>query len=84
MDGGSSERSDYGVLVGWGHSAFGGKIDLKLQTVRSMDHLKNDEVDSQHIVMTESQAATLATYLFNLVGHTPPRKPGLLERLLGG
>lgn len=78
-----SDRNDYGILVGWSHSGFADKIDLKLQTVQSTRQLKNDEIDNHHIVMTASQAAMLATYLLQVTGAAPVRKAGFLTRLLG-
>lgn len=78
------DRHDYGILVGWSHSGFADKLDLKLQTVQSTRQLKDDEVDTHHVVMTASQAALLANYLLQVTGQTPPRKPGLLTRIFGG
>ena len=78
------DRNEYGILVGWSHSSFADKLDLKLQTVQSTRQLKSDELDNHHIVMTASQAVLLANYLFLITGQKPPSKPGLLTRLLGG
>ncbi|MCE2842298.1 MAG: hypothetical protein ACK44O_14785 [Novosphingobium sp.] len=79
-----TDRHDYGILVGWSHATFTDKIDLKLQTVQSSRQLKSEDLDTQHIVMTASQALLLANYLFQITGQAPVKKPGILTRLLGG
>ena len=85
MDRDPTDRNDYGILVGWTHSGFADKINLKLQTVQSTRQLKSEELDNHHIVMTASQAVLLANYLFQITGQTPPRKkPGRIARLCGG
>lgn len=79
------DRDIYGVLVGWSHSQFNGKVDLRLQTVQNSHALQQDEVDSHHIVMTREQATLLANYLYTAVGQTPPKAParGRLGRWFG-
>lgn len=81
----STERDIYGVLVGWTHSEFANKLDLRLQTVQNSTALSQSEIDSHHIVMTPQQATLLANYLFTVTNQTPPRraKRGLLARWLG-
>ena len=87
QDNGESEGADtesYGVLVGWSHHGFSDKLDLRLQCVRSTRRLKDDEIDSHHVVMTREQAAVLANYLFKLAGTSPPHPPrGRLARWFG-
>ena len=73
----------FGVLAGWTHSEFSGRLDLRLQTIRSSRRTAPDDVDSHHIVMTKNQATVLANYLFQIAGQSPPRRPGLLRRLFG-
>ena len=74
----------FGVLVGWAHHAFGGKLDLTLQCVQSTRLEDRREIDDHHIVMTPQQAAVLANYLYQISGQTPPEpRKGLLRRLLG-
>ena len=77
-------QESYGVLVGWAHHAFGGKVDLTLQCIKSTRRANDAEIDDHHIVMTPSQAAVLANYLFQISGQSPPApRRGLLRRLLG-
>jgi hypothetical protein len=77
-------RESFGVLVGWAHHAFGGKVDLTLQCVQSTRREDQREIDDHHIVMTAQQAAVLANYLYQISGQSPPEpKKGLLRRLLG-
>ena len=77
-------QESYGVLVGWAHHAFGGKVDLTLQCVQSTRRENQREIDDHHIVMTAQQAAVLANYLYQISGHNPPEtRKGLLRRLLG-
>jgi hypothetical protein len=70
----ASDRDSFGVLVGWTHSQFNGKIDLRLQTAQSSTGLAKGEVDNVHVVMTPNQAVLLANYLFTVTGQTPPPK----------
>jgi hypothetical protein len=81
----SADRDSYGVLVGWTHSQFDGRIDLRLQTAASSGALAKGEVDNQHVVMTPNQATLLANYLFTITNQSPPpkRKRGLLSRWFG-
>ena len=79
------DRDDYGVLVGWTHSEFADKLDLRLQCVQSTRHLRQAEVDNHHIVMTPNQAVLLANYLFEVTGQTAPApRKGRLARWFGG
>lgn len=82
------EMESYGVLVGWSHHGFNGRVDLCLQRVRTVDGLDRDEVEQHHFVMTDSQALILANYLGQVMadrGMSPPqrRRRGLLGRLFG-
>ena len=78
-------RDSYGVLVGWSHHCFNGKLDLRLQRVHSMRDIDQDDVESHHFVMSENQAALLATYLFDVLDKKPPhrRKRGWLAKWFG-
>ncbi len=80
---GQSDRESYGVLVGWTHSEFTGRIDLRLQTVQSTRQTGPTEPDSHHFVMTPNQAALLATYLFEVTHRNPPRRRSWLARWFG-
>jgi hypothetical protein len=76
----------YGALVGWAHSEFKDRLDLKLQTIESTRLDVPETVVSHHVMMTKSQAAVLANFLLSISGQAPPpkRRRGLLGRLLGG
>jgi hypothetical protein len=77
-------QETFGVLVGWAHHGSAGKLDLTLQCIQSSRHEDAGAIDDHHIVMTSSQAAVLANYLFQISGQSPPApRKGLLRRLLG-
>ncbi len=77
-------HESFGVLVGWAHHGTAGKLDLTLQCVQSTRRDDAGAIDDHHIVMTPSQAAVLANYLFQISGQSPPEpRKGLLRRLLG-
>jgi hypothetical protein len=80
-----ADRDSYGVLVGWTHGRFDGRIDLRLQTAHSSGALAKGEIDNCHIVMTPNQATLLANYLFTITNQTPPpqRKRGRLAKWFG-
>lgn len=81
---GKEFEESFGVLAGWTHSEFSGRLNLRLQTIRSSRRASPDDADSHYIMMTKSQAAVLANYLFQASGQAPPRRrPGLLRRLFG-
>ncbi|MFN9580062.1 MAG: hypothetical protein ACK56H_08330 [Novosphingobium sp.] len=79
-----TDRHDYGSLECWSHATNTDTIEINLQTVQSSRQLKSEDLDTQHIVMTASQALLLANYLFQITGQAPVKKPGILTRLLGG
>ena len=80
------DHDTFGVLVGWTHSEFAQKFDLKLQTVQATGRHARADVDTFHIVMSPEQATLLANYLFTVTAQTPPqrRKRGLWARWFGG
>ncbi len=82
--GAQAVSESYGALVGWAHSEFKDRLDLKLQTIESTRLDAQDVVFSHHVMMTKSQAAVLANFLLAISGQTPPRKRrrGFLGRLL--
>ena len=80
---GNEFDGSFGVLAGWSHSEFSGRLDLRLQTIGSSRRDAPGDVDSHHIIMTKSQAAVLANYLFRIAGQSPPRRRGLLGRFFG-
>jgi hypothetical protein len=81
----SLDHDDFGVLVGWTHSEFADKLDLRLQTVRSTRQRKPADIDNHHIVMTPNQAVLLAIYLFEVTGQTQPNpRKGRMARWFGG
>lgn len=79
-------RDSFGVLVGWTHHEFNGRLGLNLQTIHSTRVAQADSVDTHHFLLTKSQAAVLANFLLKISGQTPPkvRRKGLLGRLLRG
>lgn len=75
----------YGVLVGWSHHGFNGRLDLCLQRVGSMAEAEQDDVQQQHFYMTENQALLLANYLLGVLDKKPAaRRKGWLGRVLKG
>lgn len=81
----SVDADTFGVLVGWKHHEFGGKLDLSLQTKLASGHLAKGEVETFHIVMTRQQATVLANYLFKVTGQTRPEpRKGRIRRWFGG
>ncbi len=78
------DHESYGVLVGWTHSEFTGRIDLRLQAVQSTRAGSHGEPDSHHFMMTPNQAALLANYLFEITHRSPPRRRSWLTRWFGG
>ena len=83
---GQDPQETWGVLAGWAHREMNGRLDLRLQTIRSTRRTKPAEPDTHHIVMTRSQAAVLANYLLQIAGANPPkrRRRGILGKLLEG
>jgi hypothetical protein len=77
------DHESYGVLVGWTHSEFTGRIDLKLQAIQSTRADSPTEPDSHHFMMTPNQAGLLADYLFKITQRRPPRKRSWLARWFG-
>jgi hypothetical protein len=69
------DHNTYGILVGWTHSEFADKLDLRLQTTRAAGRLAHSDVENLHVVMTPQQAALLANYLFTITQQTPPKPP---------
>jgi len=77
-------NASFGVLVGWTHREFDGRLNLQLQTIQSTRAAARDDADAHHFILTKSQAAVLANYLYLISGQTPPRptKRGWLRRWL--
>ncbi len=82
---GPESRESVGVLVGWTHSEFEGRIVLRVQSVRSSQHSGPEDVDSTYFYMTKNQALVLGNYLFQVSGQEirHRRKRGWLGRLFG-
>lgn len=60
--------------MGWTHQDLGDRIVVRLQSkCRSSDE-PDAAADEFHYVMTKSQAAVLANYLFGLSGRLPQHK----------
>lgn len=81
----SSAHCD-GVLVGWAHNEFSGRIGLRLQTARSARSGSPDDVHQHHLIMTRNQATLLAQYLLGVTGQEAmkPRKRRWWSRLFPG
>jgi hypothetical protein len=75
----------YGALVGWTHSEFNGRLDLRLQSARNLRGKKPGDIQTHHLLMTQNQALLLGNYLLKLSGRQPPiqRKRGWLKRIFG-
>ena len=76
---------DFGILLGWDAAPAGERIALKMQSTRKVVE-KAEDVREYRYFMTKEQAVQLGNYLFTIAGETAPhrRKPGFLDRLLGG
>jgi hypothetical protein len=79
------ETESMGVLVGWTHAEFNGRVNLRLQSIHSSRNQSHEDVDSHYFMMTRNQAVVLANYLFNLTGQEPPetRRRGFFGRFFG-
>lgn len=74
----------YGVLIGWSHHGFNGRLDLCLQRVGTQEAVRHNAVEQQHFYMTENQAMLLANYLLGVLAKKPtPQRRGWLGRMLG-
>ncbi len=78
------DSDSYGVLVGWTHAEFNGKLDLRLQSANALLHSKPHDIHAHHLMLTHNQALLLGNYLLNVSGQKPPqrRKKSWLKRLL--
>ncbi|MBX7526549.1 hypothetical protein [Qipengyuania vesicularis] len=81
----SGEKDDFGMLLGWRADPAGEKIALLMQSSSKVVE-SDDDVREYRYFLTKQQAVQLGNFLYGVAGETPPppRKPGLLERLLGG
>lgn len=82
----SMANEGYGVLVGWRHEEVGGRLILKIESVRSLEQSERHDIDTQHLVMSHNQAAVMANYLFHISRQSPPLMPkrGWLSRWFAG
>ena len=83
--GAQAVNESYGALVGWAHSEFKDRLNLKLQCIGSTRLASAEEVDSHYFMMTKTQAAVLANYLYQISGKNPPRprRRGFFARMFG-
>ena len=80
----SNITANVGVLLGWKHQNFDGKLVVQLQTLSPGKDTKHDAYDTLDVMMTPSQALVLAQYLTKIAdGRTPPIKRSVWKRLLG-
>lgn len=72
-----------GVLIGWAHNVFSGRIGLRLQSTRSLRGGAPAGVHQHHLIMTRNQATLLAQYLLGVTGQEAmkPRRRSLWSRL---
>ena len=72
-----------GVLIGWDHHAFAGRIGLRLQSARAVRGGAPDDIRQHHLIMTRNQAVLLAQYLMGVTGQEGfrPKRRGFLARL---
>lgn len=70
------------ALVGWTHAILPSGVDLRVQCAPSTRALANDQIETQHLLMTRNQALLLAKYLLEVTDQTlpPKRRPSLLGR----
>jgi hypothetical protein len=80
----SAKSEAFGALVGWTGESLGERVILKMESIRSAHPRSDDAVQDFRYVLTRSQAAVLANYLYEISGQTPARKHrrGWLARLL--
>lgn len=75
----------YGALVGWTHHDAGGRILLRLESVRSTAAADRHEPDLFRVLMTKQQAAVLGNYLMQISGQSAhdPRDRSWFRRFFG-
>lgn len=78
------DRSAHGALVGWKKCEGGHHLQVLLQTARSTEALRAQQIDNLHLILTQQQAVQLANFLYTMAGTVPPRpaRRGLM-RMLG-
>jgi hypothetical protein len=70
---GETQRG-YGALVGWTHQDLGDRLVVRLQSKLRPSDPASAPVDEFHYLMTKSQAAVLANYLFGISDRLPQHK----------
>lgn len=70
----AESRSGYGALVGWTHQDLGDRLVVRLQSKLRPSDPADAPIDEFHYMMTKSQAAVLANYLFGISERLPQHK----------
>ena len=78
------DRAAHGALVGWKKCEGGRHLQVLLQTVKSGEALRAEQIDTLHLILTQQQAVQLANFLYTVAGTVPPKpaRRGLM-RMLG-
>lgn len=78
----SEGAANLGILLGWKHQSFGGKLVVQLQTLPPGRTAGAGVYDTNDIMMTRNQALVLAEYLTKIASGSPktPRE-GVWKRL---
>jgi hypothetical protein len=79
-----NESHSLGILLGWRHQSFDGKLVVQLQTRPPSATTQDEAYHTNDILMTPSQALVLAEYLTKIAnGRWPVHKRSLWKRMLG-
>ena len=79
-----NESHSLGILLGWKHQSFDGKLVVQLQMRAPSGTQQDGAYHTNDIFMTPSQALVLAEYLTKIAGgRWPVHKRSLWRRLLG-
>jgi hypothetical protein len=77
------ESHSLGILLGWKHQNFDGKLVVQLQTRPASGMSQDGDYHTNDIFMTPSQALVLAEYLTKIAnGRSPVHKRSFWKRML--
>ncbi len=74
MENSGTQEDRFGALVGWTHQDLGDRLVIRLQSKHRSGQGSDEPVDVFHYIMTKSQAAVLANYLFGISDRLPQQK----------
>lgn len=78
----SEGTANLGILLGWKHQSFSGKLVVQFQTLPPGRTEGAGVYDTNDIMMTRNQALVLAEYLTKIASGSPkPSKKGIWKRL---